>query len=165
MNYASQSNHELARESMLCMSGHARRVPKASVHPAVRRSCNRQTRTVVTKVSCRAYYQCIQLEYSSLSLSFMSTLQSDSSPSHSFKYHHNTKLYWKKIIMSLIIFAWLVVRNTAFYKLHAATRLTHWLQIHSRELDIIKQRKYYINQNFILEGWSIWKGESAYVHE
>ena len=30
-----QSNHELAGESMLCMSGHARSVPEARVHPAV----------------------------------------------------------------------------------------------------------------------------------
>ena len=30
-----QSNHELAGESMVCMSGHARHVPEASIHPAV----------------------------------------------------------------------------------------------------------------------------------
>ena len=59
------------------MSGHARRVPEASVHPAVCHSCrDRQTRTIVQKVSCSACCQCIQLEWSSLSLSFTPTLQS-----------------------------------------------------------------------------------------
>ena len=83
-----QSNHELSGESMLCMTGHARRVPEARVHPAVRlsqRPLSRdlQTRTVVQKVSCHEYCHCIQLKSSSLSLSFTPTLQSGSSPSRS----------------------------------------------------------------------------------
>ena len=35
---ASQTNHKLAGESLLSMSGHTKRVPEASIHPAVRLS-------------------------------------------------------------------------------------------------------------------------------
>ena len=31
MDYVSQFNHELARESLLCMSGHAKRLPEANL--------------------------------------------------------------------------------------------------------------------------------------
>ena len=80
---------------MLCMSGHARRVPEASVHPAVRLlqpALSRKHQTaIVEKVNCHACCQCIQLEQSSLSLSFTLTLQSGSrlsSPSRSFSQLH-----------------------------------------------------------------------------
>ena len=67
---------------MLCMSGHARHVPEASAdcHSQPALSRDRQTRTMVQKVSCCVCCQGIQLESSSISL----TLQSGSSPSHSF---------------------------------------------------------------------------------
>ena len=78
--------HELARRSLLCMSTHAKRVHEATVHPAachslvclVTRSSNSQ------KVSCCAYCQRIQLQSSSLSLSFTPTLKSGSSTSRLF---------------------------------------------------------------------------------
>ena len=45
---ASQSNHELVEESILCMSGHARSIPEASIHPAVRLSL---ASSLVTRLS------------------------------------------------------------------------------------------------------------------
>ena len=55
---------------MLCMSGHARRVPEASAdcHSQPALSRDRQTRTMVQKVSCHACCQGIQVESSSISL-------------------------------------------------------------------------------------------------
>ena len=65
--YTGMSNHELAGESVLCMSGHARHVSEASVHPAVCHSQpalshDRQSCTIVQKVRFRACCQCIQLD-------------------------------------------------------------------------------------------------------
>ena len=65
--------NELAGGSMLCMSGHAKRIPEARhILLSVTRSlpCHTIVRlTIVQKVSCRACCQRIQLESSSLSLS------------------------------------------------------------------------------------------------
>ena len=59
------------------MSGHAKRVPEASIHPAACHACHSIVRlTIVQKVSCCACCQRIHLESSSLLLSFTPTLQS-----------------------------------------------------------------------------------------
>ena len=57
-----QSNHELAGESMLCISGHVRSIPEASVHPAVRTvtrrlPCHMVVRLIPLFRSCHAYCQ------------------------------------------------------------------------------------------------------------
>ena len=62
--YVSQLNHELARESLLCMSGHAKRLPEANF--------------ATVHVCC----QRIQLKSSSLSLSFTPNLWSGSVALH-----------------------------------------------------------------------------------
>ena len=96
MGNASHSNCELAVESLLCMGGHARHLPEANLtivhfylcHSQPDLSHDRHTHSIhsLESISFHVCSQHIQLELSSLLLSFIPMLQSGSSPSCSFSW-------------------------------------------------------------------------------
>ena len=96
MGNASHSNCELAVESLLCMSGHARHLPEANlttVHfylchsqPDLSHDCQTHSTDSLESISFHACCQHIQLELSSLLLSLIPMPQSGSSPSCSFSW-------------------------------------------------------------------------------